>query len=178
MIIMQCLNFSLFVFCKGGLIRSLPEESDREQVWRNMATQPAANVETLGKLIQYRQSLAQQQGYSSYAHKFLKNKVTDCFAGLSLDSADSSLVLACGWMIQLLPPTPYHSTPGSEVSGSCDSHAGVVIDCSPSKGRERARAAVATEGIVAGALAWDVMEQGIWYGLRCIVSHPWCKGVL
>jgi mitochondrial intermediate peptidase len=59
----------------GAVLRSLDEESHRETVWMNMASEPSNNINNLGQLIKGRQALAKVLGFESFAHKYLANKV-------------------------------------------------------------------------------------------------------
>ena len=58
----------------GVLLKSLSRQSNRKELWKQVFSQPTANVRELGFLIQSRQKLATTLGFASHAHKFLSNK--------------------------------------------------------------------------------------------------------
>ena len=71
----QNLRLTSNIRISNTLIRNIPEEDIRKQIFEKSAKYPIANQEVLGNLIKSRCLLAQVLGFESHVEKYLKNKV-------------------------------------------------------------------------------------------------------
>ena len=71
----------MYVTCSSNkrivsrLIRSIDDENVRKQIHLGSIKQPSQNKEILGGLVKSRYLLANKQGFTSFVHKYLSNKV-------------------------------------------------------------------------------------------------------